>query len=159
MTHASESISPEQATLPAAMMPLWLAASLQDDLLTASNDLDRLQRLLDHACEDASRHFFGALESIQAIKQQLSAVGGVVDTATVIAQADALQGTVTALQFHDMATQLIAHTDARLRACAERLVRETMPEDEEGNAVFVDLPQRPNPVTQDELDAGSIDLF
>ena len=32
-------------------MPLLLAAELQDHLMTATNDLERLQRLLDHACE------------------------------------------------------------------------------------------------------------
>jgi len=159
MTQDSNPTMTQHVAPAAPVMPLWLAASLQDDLLTASNDLDRLQRLLGHACEDVSRHFFGALEPMQALKRQAGASGAMIDAATVTAVADALQSAVTALQFHDMASQLIAHTDARLRACADRLVRETMPEDEEGKAVFVETPQRPNPVTQDELDAGSIDLF
>lgn len=159
MTQESNPTMTQQAPPTTPVMPLWLAASLQDDLLTASNDLDRLQRLLGHACEDVSRHFFGALEPIQTLKKQAGSTSAVIDAATVSAVADALQNAVTALQFHDMASQLIAHTDARLRACADRLVRETMPEDDEGKAVFVETPQRPNPVTQDELDAGSIDLF
>ena len=32
-------------------------------------------------------------------------------------------------------------------------------DDEEGAAVIEDAPLRPNPVTQDEMDAGSIELF
>jgi hypothetical protein len=34
-----------------------------------------------------------------------------------------------------------------------------MGDDEDGEAVVEDAPMRPNPVTQDEMDAGSIDLF
>ena len=66
---------------------------------------------------------------------------------------------VTALQFQDMASQLIIHTSKRLRSCADRLARETMGEDEEGEAVAEEAPLRPNPVTQDEMDAGSVELF
>ena len=66
---------------------------------------------------------------------------------------------ITALQFQDMASQLIAHTHQRLRNCADRLANETMGEDEEGTAVVEAAPLRPNPVTQDEMDAGSVELF
>jgi hypothetical protein len=58
-----------------------------------------------------------------------------------------------------MATQLIAHTQRRLRNCADRIARDAMGDDEDGEAVVEDAPMRPNPVTQDEMDAGSIDLF
>ena len=58
-----------------------------------------------------------------------------------------------------MATQLIAHTQRRLRNCADRIARDAMGDDEDGAAVVEDAPMRPNPVTQDEMDAGSIDLF
>ena len=34
-----------------------------------------------------------------------------------------------------------------------------MGEDEDGEAVVEAAPLRPNPVTQDEMDAGSIELF
>jgi len=70
-----------------------------------------------------------------------------------------LGGAITALQFQDMASQLIAHTNQRLRNCADRLARETMGDDEDGAAVVEDAPLRPNPVTQDEMDAGSVELF
>ena len=58
-----------------------------------------------------------------------------------------------------MASQLIAHTHQRLRNCADRIARETMGDDDEGEAVIEAPPARPNPVTQDEMDAGSIELF
>ncbi len=43
----------EESSLPdvGGGMPLLLAAELQDDLMVASNDLERLQRLLDDASE------------------------------------------------------------------------------------------------------------
>ena len=47
-----------------------------------------------------------------------------------------------------------------LQGCAYRLASESMGE-EDGEAVpFVEeVPERPNPVTQDEMDAGSVELF
>jgi hypothetical protein len=66
---------------------------------------------------------------------------------------------VTALQFQDMASQLIAHTQRRLRGCADRLACDALDDDEDGDAVVEAPPLRPNPVTQDEMDAGSIELF
>ena len=71
----------------------------------------------------------------------------------------ALSGAIVALQFQDMATQLIAHTTKRLRNCADRLARDAMADDEDGEAVVEDAPLCPNPVTQDEMDAGSVELF
>jgi hypothetical protein len=62
-------------------------------------------------------------------------------------------------QFQDMASQLVAHTHSRLRSCADRLARDTMGDDEDGEAVVESGPLRPNPVTQDEMDAGSVELF
>jgi hypothetical protein len=58
-----------------------------------------------------------------------------------------------------MATQLIAHTSQRLRNCSDQLARDTFGDDEDGMAVVEIAPLRPNPVTQDEMDAGSIELF
>jgi hypothetical protein len=70
-----------------------------------------------------------------------------------------LGGAVTALQFQDMASQLITHTNKRLRSCADQIARVAMGDDEDGAAVVEEAPLRPNPVTQDEMDAGSIELF
>jgi hypothetical protein len=70
-----------------------------------------------------------------------------------------LVGAVTALQFQDMASQLVSHTQRRLRNCADRLARDVMGDDEDGETVIEEAPLRPNPVTQDEMDAGSVELF
>ena len=70
-----------------------------------------------------------------------------------------LGGAVVALQFQDMASQLIQHSHRRLRSCVDQLARQTFDDDEDGPAVFEEAPLRPNPVTQDEMDAGSVELF
>ena len=67
---------------------------------------------------------------------------------------------VTELQFHDMASQLLVHTGKVLRGCAYKLAEEAMElEEDELGVVETCLPERPNPVTQSEMDAGSIELF
>ena len=70
-----------------------------------------------------------------------------------------LPGAVTALQFQNTASQVVNDTQRRLRNCADRLARDVMGDDEDGAAVVEDAPLRPNPVTQNEMDAGSIELF
>ena len=140
-------------------LPLLAAADLQDHLMVASNDLERLQRLLDDASETLSGHFYGASSRIHDVLRALSAVPDV-DGEAVQGAMQNLAGAITALQFHDMAIQLIAHTQKRLRSCADRIARDAMGEDDEdGCAIVEDGPGRPNPVTQDEMDAGSIELF
>ncbi|WP_370538138.1 hypothetical protein [Ideonella sp.] len=139
-------------------MPLLAAADLQDHLMVASNDLERLQRLLDDASETLSGHFYGASSQLTDVMSALKALPDLDGSMHVAMQN--LAGAITALQFHDMATQLICHTQKRLRSCADRIARDAMgDEDEDGMAIVEDGPGRPNPVTQDEMDAGSIDLF
>ena len=59
-----------------------------------------------------------------------------------------------------MATQLIGHTARVLQGCAQRLAAQAMdPDDDDGQAVPAELPTRPNPVTQSEMQAGSVELF
>jgi hypothetical protein len=141
----------------APALPLIAAADLQDNLMTASNDLERLQDLLSHACDELMQGFHGAAGEIREL------VNAAHDTPSQELFDNVMQhlGTaITALQFQDMASQLIAHTNRRLRNCADRIARESMGgDDDEGFAVVEDAPLRPNPVTQDEMDAGSIELF
>jgi hypothetical protein len=142
------------AQIEAGFLPLQAAADLQDHLMTATNDLERLQTLLSDACVVLFAGFQGASEQIQKM--------GVADPHQEgeVSRAIACLGTaVTALQFQDMASQLITHTNKRLRSCADTLARETFGEDEEGAAVVEMPPLRPNPVTQAEMDVGSIELF
>ena len=150
--------APNPDTAGGSGMPLLAAADLQDHLMVASNDLERLQRLLDDASEslmglftDATSHMEAAVRQIEA--EQLSHPDAFHDARMT------LRNAITALQFQDMATQLIAHTTRRLRNCADRLARDTMGDDEDGIALVEEAPLRPNPVTQDEMDAGSVELF
>ena len=160
--------------LPQAQLPLLAMADLQDSLMVASNDLDRLQRLLTDATETLMDHFCGASAEISGLASLRGPfVGGgngappdpAADTAdAAVAHLQQvrqhLAGAVTALQFQDMASQLIRHTLRRLRNCTDQLARDVMgDDDEDGTAVVEDAPLRPNPVTQDEMDAGSVELF
>lgn len=140
------------------MQPLLAAAEIQDHLMTVTNDLERLQRLLDDAGESLSGHFYSASTLLQNLLRQ-AAESQSSDGDALHTVMEHIAGAITALQFQDMATQLIAHTSQRLRNCADQLARDTFGDDEDGEAVVEIAPLRPNPVTQDEMDAGSIELF
>ncbi|HNW00774.1 MAG TPA: hypothetical protein PKH04_01780 [Burkholderiaceae bacterium] len=137
---------------PAVQLPVRLVADLQDSLLIVVHDLSRLDSLLADATENLMTRFMSVSENLaNAANGESGELEGV---------RGALQAAVIELQFQDMASQLIGHTSKTLQGCAYRLACESMsPED--GDAVpFVDeVPDRPNPVTQDEMDAGSIELF
>ena len=140
-------------------LPLLAAADLQDHLLTASNDLDRLQALLTDACEALMQGFFGATQQIRAFADQPRPCGSPCARDQYERVMQHLGSAIIALQFQDMASQLIAHTHKRLRNCADRIAGAAMRDDEDGTTFIEDLPPRPNPVTQDEMNAGSVDLF
>ena len=137
---------------------LLTAADLQDSLMVASNDLERLQRLLTDATETLMGHFYGATAQIQELSRA-AAKHPELPESHLHETMQHLAGAVTALQFQDMAWQLVNHTQRRLRNCADRLARDVMGDDEYGEAVVEEAPLRPNPVTQDEMDAGSVELF
>lgn len=139
-----------------AEIPLLRAAELQDHLMTATNDLERLQQILLDASDQLLTGFHGAVEHL----------GLALDTEALAKEArlqDAmreLRTAVMALQFQDMASQLINHTHKRLRNCADQLARDTLGDDDPDGATVVESgPLRPNPVTQDEMDEGSVELF
>src|SRR5438132_14293891 len=48
-------------------LPLLAAADLQDHLMTATNDLERLQSLFADACDTLSKSFYGASEQIRVL--------------------------------------------------------------------------------------------
>ncbi|MBI5258715.1 MAG: hypothetical protein HY855_19580 [Burkholderiales bacterium] len=140
-------------------VPLLTAADVQDNLMVANNDLERLAGLLTDATETLMGHFYGASAQMNHLLR-LAAAHPELDTQAMHDAMQHMGGAITALQFQDMSTQLIAHLQRRLRNCADRLARDVMgDDDEEGAAVVEDAPLRPNPVTQDEMDAGSIELF
>lgn len=144
----------EQLPTAVSELPLLMAAQLQDSLMMATHDLERLQRLLDDACNVLMDGFHGAAAQLDSAMHDQSACGMSLEQTR-----ETLQKTVTALQFQDMATQLIHHTSKRLRNCADQIARDAMGDDPDGLAVVEDGPGKPNPVTQDEMDAGSVELF
>lgn len=137
---------------PSVQMPLMLVAEVQDSLLVVVHDLNRLDGLLAHTMENLMERFTAASANLANPELIASKELDVVR--------DTLRAAVTELQFQDMASQLITHTSRILQGCAYRLASESMG-GEDGEAVpFVEeVPERPNPVTQDEMDAGSIELF
>lgn len=137
---------------PSVQMPVMLVAEVQDSLLVVVHDLSRLDGLLAHTMENLMERFTAASANL--------ADPSLADSKELDSVRSALRAAVTELQFQDMASQLITHTSKILQGCAYRLASESMGS-EDGEAVpFVDeVPERPNPVTQDEMDAGSIELF
>ncbi len=142
----------ERCAAPPAFA-LATAADLQDHLMIASNDLERLQTLLQDASDGLMQRFYAAMDHLQALRPGLD------DASALDAALQEMGGAVTSLQFQDMASQLIAHTHRRLRNGADLLAREAMGDDEDGETVVEAAPLRPNPVTQAEMDAGSVELF
>ncbi|MDT0140712.1 hypothetical protein [Acidovorax sp. PRC11] len=138
---------------PGVQLPVMVAAELQDSLLVVMRDLHRLEGLLSHATDNLLDRFG---EANRALTDEL-----VQGAPELQALRTALRSAVTELQFQDMASQLIWHTTKVLQGCAFRLASEAMgSEDGEEAAPFAEMaPDRPNPVTQSEMDAGSIDLF
>lgn len=138
---------------PAVQVPVMVAAELQDSLLMAMHDLHRLEGLLNHATENLLARFGEANASLT--DELIGASAELADLRI------ALRSAVTELQFHDMATQLIIHTTKVLQGCAFRLAAETMGQEEGEDAAPLEgvVPDRPNPVTQSEMEAGSIELF
>lgn len=146
----STDMTPEE---PGVRLPVMVAAELQDSLLVAMHDLQRLEGLLSHAADNLLERFSTASQGL---------TDAVVGQSPALAEVrSALRGAVTELQFQDMASQLIVHTTRVLQGCAFRIASETMGDDEgEEAAPFAGMvSDRPNPVTQSEMDAGSVDLF
>ena len=137
---------------PSVQLPLMLVADVQDSLLVVLHDLNRLDGLLAHTMENLMERFTTASTNL--------ANPDLIASKELDIVRSTLRAAVTELQFQDMASQLISHTSKILQGCAYRLASEAMGS-EDGEAVpFVkDVPERPNPVTQDEMDAGSIELF
>ena len=149
VVHQSVSMS---QSIPNITLPMTTVADLQDSLLVVMNDLQRLGGLLDHATENLMSRFSTANQALAALGEEAQPTKDI---------QRALQMAVTELQFHDMASQLIVHTDKILKACAYKLAEEAMGmDDDETPGVHIEVQTpRPNPVTQSEMDAGSVELF
>ena len=140
-------------TVPAVQMPVMLVAEVQDSLLVVVHDLSRLDGLLAHTMENLMERFTSASANL--------ADPSLMESKELDLVRSTLRAAVTELQFQDMASQLIWHTTKVLQSCAFRLAAESMGTEEgEEAAPFAEMaPDRPNPVTQSEMDAGSVDLF
>lgn len=139
---------------PTVQIPVMTVAEVQDSLLIVLNDLQRLDGLINHAAAILLDRFSAASEGMGAAGPE----GG--QSIDFRAIREALHAAVTELQFQDMASQLIGHTTKVIKGCADRLAAEAMePDEDEVQAIVQAIPDRPNPVTQDEMDAGSIELF
>lgn len=138
---------------PAVQMPVLVAAELQDSLLMVMHDLHRLEGLLNHATDNLIERFESAND---ALSDEV-----VASTPELEVLREALRSAVTELQFHDMASQLIVYVTKVLQTCAFRLATEAMGDAEDEDAAPVEgvPPEKPNPVTQSEMDAGSVELF
>ncbi len=144
--------SPPRHEPPTLSLPVNLVADLQDALMMAMTDLERLEGLLDHATSNLLDRFGSANQALALLADT--------DTHRLQPIRDHLHQAVTELQFHDMSTQLIVHTGKVLQACAWKLADSAMePEEDEIPLELDPMPDRPSPVTQSEMDAGSIDLF
>ncbi|MCB1978045.1 MAG: hypothetical protein M9919_14010 [Burkholderiaceae bacterium] len=143
----------ESAKGPGVHLPVMVAAELQDSLLVVMHDLHRLEGLLSHATDNLLERFGEANDSLSEALVQRSP--------ELVAVQNALKSAVVELQFQDMASQLIWHTTKVLQSCAFQLAAEAMgSEDGEEPAALAEMaPDRPNPVTQSEMDAGSVELF
>lgn len=138
---------------PAVQLPVMVAADIQDSLLVVVHDLQRLEGLLGHATDNLLARFDEANALLDPAHGS--------DSSRFTAAREVLRSAVTELQFQDLASQLLSHTTRVLQACAFCLANETMGHEEgEVDAPLSALaPQRPNPVTQSEMDAGSVELF
>ena len=147
-------MQPDQtiSTVPSVQLPVMLVAEVQDSLLVVVHDLSRLDGLLAHTMANLMARFTSASANL--------ANPLLIESRALDEVRSALHAAVTELQFQDMASQLITHTSKILQGCAYRLASESMGlEDGEAVPFVEDVPERPNPVTQDEMYAGSIELF
>lgn len=137
---------------PSIALSVNVVADVQDALLMAMTDLKRLEGLLDHATGNLLERFGSANQALAQLVDN--------DNAALQEIRNDLHLAVTELQFHDMASQLIVHTGKSLQGCAWKLADSAMELEEGEIPLEIDLiPDRPSPVTQSEMHAGSIDLF
>lgn len=131
-------------------MDVSVVADLQDSLLVAMNDLKRLEGLLNHATGNLLDKFNKAMLAAETLPEGSQS----------LAIRQSLNLAVTELQFHDMSSQLLEHISKMLKGCAYILADQAMePDEEESGVVVTHMPRNPNPVTQSEMDAGSVELF
>ena len=140
-------------------------AELQDELMIATTDLDRLQSLLANAVEQLMGRFVSVDALLEkAASPDVASRNGAKMPGSRDRLDDArseLGGAVVALQFQDLATQLLSHALHRVRSVADCLGNYAMPAEADGttDGVEVQFVARACPVAQRQMDAGSIELY
>lgn len=125
-------------------------ASLSEELLTATTDLKRLQGLLGDATATLLSAFVDATGGARALP----------DNGEAARIRAALSRAMVAMQFEDMATQLITHVNRRLRGVSEVLAHQPYPVVETEQIEFPVLETGgPCPVVQTGMGAGRIEFF
>lgn len=122
-----------------------LAVDMQDELLAAGTELERLERLLGDAVDQLIDRFGRAHALCDA------GPGAPRDEI-----ASELRAAMTALQFQDLASQLIGHSRRRIASVADCLGNAAMGGDDGADVRWVG---RGCPVAQRAVDAGSVELF
>jgi len=137
---------PAEGVAAAAVSP-QLAAGMQDEILSAGTELERLQKLLGDAVVQLQQRFGVAMDLQRGLPEGpgRDALGGELHAALV------------ALQFEDLASQLISHSRRRLASVADCLGNLAVADDEPG--AEVNWVARACPVAQRAVDAGSVELF
>lgn len=120
-------------------------------VLAAVSDLERLLQLLEQAGGDLMDRFSEFDRLVGELSRHPAGASVARQSGALRAQ---LLGATTAMQFQDMATQLVEHALSELRILARRL------DDDAGSQRRPDVPgRRRGPVSQSGIGAGSIDLF
>lgn len=124
-------------------IPARLAAEMQDELLAAGTELERLERLLGDAVDQllerfGHAHALATQHGDEALREELRVA-------------------MTALQFQDLASQLISHSRRRLGSVADCLGNVAVGGEEEG--CEVEWVRRACPVAQRAVDAGTVEIF
>lgn len=128
-----------------SLPPARLVAEMQDEILSAGTELERLEHLLSDAFLSLMSRFSRAHDIVMASDSP--------DPALL----SEFHGVMTALQFQDMSSQLIAHARQRLGSVSGCLAGMAASSDED--VCPVEWVQRACPVAQLAVDAGSIELF
>ncbi len=114
----------------------------------ADLDMVRLEALISQAAATL-------LDSFQAIERRWRAI----PVEGMSAVDEDVNRAVSALQFHDLATQLLAHARKRIAVANEGLARLTVEPGREEGRRWEAPPALGGPVGHANLETGSVDLF
>lgn len=147
---------PESADPPSGAVGLdpETIFDVQDGILAACTDLQRLVTLIAEACTEVNAQFQVACDLIDARRLACPDEKEFLDVLS-----RHMMRAIVALQIDDLASQLVGHTRRVLRHSADQLAAGAFDDGDADEVVIEPSPRRPSPVAQAGMDAGSIDLF